>query len=303
MARIGIPSALYYYTDGKLWETFFSSLGHTVITSGTTDKAILDAGVRMSTDQTCLPVKVFFGHAAKLCAYVDAIFIPRLVSVEKDKYICPKFMGLPDMIKANIPNLPQIIAPDIEGFTGRDVMSGALISAAQQLGSTRREAAESYDFAVRAFGKTEPQAELRARNFSVGVLGHPYLIYDNYINMSLLKTLLELNLNPITFEMLGELRLHNGMSGLRRPIFWSYGSRVVGAARYLLKHRIVDGIIHVSSFGCGPDSFTGQLIADECSKAGGIPMLNLTLDEHTGEAGIITRVEAYSDMLARRGTA
>ena len=30
------------------------------------------------------------------------------------------------------------------------------------------------------------------------------------------------------------------------------------------------------------------------------PLLNLTVDEHTGEAGFITRLEAFTDMLLRR---
>jgi predicted nucleotide-binding protein (sugar kinase/HSP70/actin superfamily) len=31
-----------------------------------------------------------------------------------------------------------------------------------------------------------------------------------------------------------------------------------------------------------------------------LPMMNLTIDEHTGEAGFVTRVEAFVDMLFRR---
>ena len=30
------------------------------------------------------------------------------------------------------------------------------------------------------------------------------------------------------------------------------------------------------------------------------PLLNLTIDEHTGEAGFITRLEAFCDMLYRK---
>ena len=30
------------------------------------------------------------------------------------------------------------------------------------------------------------------------------------------------------------------------------------------------------------------------------PLLNLTIDEHTGEAGFITRLEAFVDMLYRK---
>ena len=31
-----------------------------------------------------------------------------------------------------------------------------------------------------------------------------------------------------------------------------------------------------------------------------MPLLNLTIDEHTGEAGFVTRLEAFVDMLFRK---
>jgi len=70
------------------------------------------------------------------------------------------------------------------------------------------------------------------------------------------------------------------------------------AAYYMLNHK-VDGIIALSAFGCGPDS----LMVDEIryhAKNKNVPMIVLTIDEHTGEAGFVTRLEAFIDMLVRR---
>ena len=36
------------------------------------------------------------------------------------------------------------------------------------------------------------------------------------------------------------------------------------------------------------------------AKEAGKPILSLTIDEHTGEAGFITRLEAFIDMLFRK---
>jgi predicted nucleotide-binding protein (sugar kinase/HSP70/actin superfamily) len=61
----------------------------------------------------------------------------------------------------------------------------------------------------------------------------------------------------------------------------------------------VDGIIALSAFGCGPDS----LMVDEIQYHANehkMPMLHLTIDEHTGEAGFVTRLEAFVDMLMRK---
>lgn len=40
---IGIPRALLQYRYGVLWQTFFETLGKTVVISDETDKAIVDA--------------------------------------------------------------------------------------------------------------------------------------------------------------------------------------------------------------------------------------------------------------------
>ena len=40
-------------------------------------------------------------------------------------------------------------------------------------------------------------------------------------------------------------------------------------------------------------------ISYHCKEAG-MPLIHLTIDEHTGEAGFITRLEAFVDMLLRK---
>ncbi|MGC8843040.1 MAG: acyl-CoA dehydratase activase-related protein, partial [bacterium] len=41
-------------------------------------------------------------------------------------------------------------------------------------------------------------------------------------------------------------------------------------------------------------------ILSEARRAGNFPVMVVTLDEHTGEAGLLTRLEAFVDMLRRR---
>ena len=74
---------------------------------------------------------------------------------------------------------------------------------------------------------------------------------------------------------------------------------MTGAAGHYLKNSKVDGIITITAFGCGPDSIMVDRIARN-AKRFEKPVLGLTLDEHTGEAGFITRIEAFIDMLLRK---
>ena len=45
---VGIPQALSYHYYGQLWHDYFETLGIDVITSGPTDRAKLDAGIKIT---------------------------------------------------------------------------------------------------------------------------------------------------------------------------------------------------------------------------------------------------------------
>ena len=66
-----------------------------------------------------------------------------------------------------------------------------------------------------------------------------------------------------------------------------------------MKDAKIDGIITLTAFGCGPDSLMVERITRK-AKRFNKPLLNLTIDEQTGEAGFITRLEAFVDMLFRK---
>ena len=84
-------------------------------------------------------------------------------------------------------------------------------------------------------------------------------------------------------------------------MFWTSGRRILGAAWEYVEMS-VDGIVYVTAFGCGTDSLTAELVERTVRRRSKIPQLILNLDEHTGEAGVITRLEAFIDMLRWRQT-
>ena len=63
--------------------------------------------------------------------------------------------------------------------------------------------------------------------------------------------------------------------------------------------RGVDGIIHISPFTCMPEIMSQNIfptMRENCE----IPILTLIMDEQTGRAGYITRLEAFVDLMKRR---
>ncbi len=63
--------------------------------------------------------------------------------------------------------------------------------------------------------------------------------------------------------------------------------------------RGIDGIIHVSPFTCMPEIMSQNIfpaMRENCD----IPILPLIMDEQTGKAGYLTRLEAFVDLMRRR---
>ncbi|HEX2947954.1 MAG TPA: hypothetical protein VHV83_00020, partial [Armatimonadota bacterium] len=58
--------------------------------------------------------------------------------------------------------------------------------------------------------------------------------------------------------------------------------------------KLVDKIILVGAFECGPESIVESYIEKE-AQSQGIPLMVLSMDEHSGEAGLVTRLEAFMD--------
>lgn len=60
-----------------------------------------------------------------------------------------------------------------------------------------------------------------------------------------------------------------------------------------------DGVIQIFPLGCMPE-IVAKAILPKISKDKNIPIMSLVVDEMTGEAGYITRIEAFIDLLERR---
>ncbi|NLN16270.1 MAG: 2-hydroxyglutaryl-CoA dehydratase [Firmicutes bacterium] len=315
LMRIGIPSTLAYYEYFPFWDVFFRELGFEVVSSPITTKAILDWGVKHTVSDACVPIKLVHGHVRYLAEEgVDLLFLPRMVRVAPKETFCPKFLGLPDLIQASINNLPPLLSPRIFLRYGRMSLFRICGQTANSLGvgplKGLRACAKALD-AWHAFlrslreGMTVAEAlGIRERTREalrgprLALLGYPYLINDPFISANLLALLEERGVQVFTAEMVPSGDLKRLSRRMRKNLFWHYSNRAVWAAMYYLDKEMVDGVIHVTAFGCGPDAMTGKLV--ELEAKGKVPFTTLSLDEHTGQEGIITRIDAFVDMLVRK---
>jgi predicted nucleotide-binding protein (sugar kinase/HSP70/actin superfamily) len=134
----------------------------------------------------------------------------------------------------------------------------------------------------------------------VAVIGHCYNLYDGYLNMNLLHKLESAGMSVRTIEMTDAHRIDLRASGINKRMFWYFGRKAVGASLAMIDRGEIDGMLYVMAFGCGIDSFVCDYVERLVRSLSDIPFSILTIDEHTGEAGLDTRLEAFTDMIRWR---
>ncbi len=326
MIKVGIPRALLYYQYFPMWKTFFEEMGAEVVVSPPTTQAMLTAGSSRVIADTCLPVKVYLGHVLSLVDRCDLIFIPAVRSVEKKVYNCSKFLGLPDMTAAVIPESPPILDIDIDINRGRAELYRQVYKMGRRFSldplKIRRAALAAWqshlDFrkmmaeeklilpdALDRIGNGSPaetgvsSGTVSGPRATIAVIGHSYLIYDEFINHRLIHQLEQAGHRVLTPEMVAAEDLKAGINGITGGSYWTYEEEVVGAGGYYLENE-ADGIIGIMAFGCGPDSLMMDMVRRQAARPGATPFMCLTIEEHTAAAGVITRLEAFTDMIQRK---
>ena len=324
--RVGIPRSLLYYKYLPFWKTFLTGIGLEVETSPLTNKQILSWGVEVAENELCVPVKAFYGHCMALRDRVDAIFVPRVVSVEEREYTCPKFLGLPDMIGAVADNLglPPLLTPRLNQREkprefkwqlinfAREEFGLGMLEAAAALESARRAQRRYHDSLVAGHRPLDllPASRLNQPRWRqagkdarrIGLLGHPYNIYDGYITQNLIARLEEAGVELVVPEMTDQHVLMQAATDVPKQLYWTYEKEIMGAINHWTEKKKVDGIIYVLAFACGPDSLI-QVLIEHRARQHKLPLMSLTIDEHSGEAGMVTRLEAFVDMLMRKKAA
>ncbi len=74
--------------------------------------------------------------------------------------------------------------------------------------------------------------------------------------------------------------------------------RTVGEAVYFQQQGL-DGLVHIFPFTCMPENIALEAL-QKLSEETGIPVLSLSFDEHTSRTGLLTRLEAFVDLVKRR---
>lgn len=297
---IGIPRGLLYYRYHTLIVTFFKELGVDIILSPDTSREILDLGIKYCVDEACLPVKVFHGHVAWLRDKCSYVFVPRIMQLKENEFICPKFCGLPEMIVNSFEDI-SLIGNEPLYNTGNGSLYRWLLKTGLRCTKSITALTKACNISVKEQKKHDGAKvlDIRQENGSmrIAVAGHGYNVFDSFTNMDFIERLRTFGAEVLTEDMFPEVAFKDNLDFLYKKPFWNFARNTCSFINYIVKEKCADGIIYVSSFGCGIDSVIIELVKDI---AGNMPLMVLKLDEHTGDTGRDTRLEAFYDMLERR---
>ncbi len=294
--RVGIPKGLLYYKYYPFIERFLIQLDAEIITSKDTNKDILNQGVKYCVDEACLPIKIFHGHVIDIKDKCDLLIIPRIMRLREREFICPKFCGLPEMIINSIPNMPKVMTEPIYATSEKELYVWCK-KLGEMLTKNKSKIRAAFNSALEEQRNFKFGIKDEGYKKNIALVGHPYNLYDTFINMDVVKKLNKLGVGVVTEEYGDMDQIKAEVNNLFKKPFWTFAANSYGFTTSIAKDNELDGAIYISSFACGIDSVVLELIQEKIQD---FPFLVLKVDEHTGEGGLDTRIEAFIDMIERK---
>lgn len=289
-----------YYQYKSSWKKFLEDLGIEVKISPKTTQEMKQEGIKHTLGEICLPVKIFVSHIIHFTKEpADYIFIPRIISVNDTCFTCPKFMGLPDMIRAlNLENLPPILEIEIDLKANDQVYFKKLGLLSKTTGIDQAVIAEKvqtmYEEMIKPIRPIEYQADLA--EIKIGLVGPVYILQDPKINLNLVEILKELGANVIIQGRDASRLCEN----LPKDLFWQPAKEIYNAAIDFLQDPEINGLIYLSAFPCGQHSMLEPIFNQLKKENQWFPFQMLNLDEHTAEAGLKTRVQTFVNLIIKK---
>jgi predicted nucleotide-binding protein (sugar kinase/HSP70/actin superfamily) len=147
----------------------------------------------------------------------------------------------------------------------------------------------------------------------VGLVGEFYMVLEPYVNFDIEEYL---GRSGCYLERAVYLSDWIGPSG-KNPVMGHSDGEIADLAEKYLSHFVggegqatvghavmfarsgFDGIVHLMPFTCMPETIA-KAIFPRVQREEDIPILTFVIDEQTGKAGVVTRLEAFLDLLQSR---
>jgi predicted nucleotide-binding protein (sugar kinase/HSP70/actin superfamily) len=186
-------------------------------------------------------------------------------------------------LKHDLPTLAIEIAEQVSG----------------RIGKNRRQIREALEHALRHQDEflrelhTKGKEILEAHDPQVPlvvVTGRPYNLYDERLNLRLGQNMAKIGIAaiPMDFIDVSAVDLNDFPN-----MYWGLGAQILRTAKFIRDYPHLFGL-HMTNFSCGADSFVEHfyryIMGDQ-------PYLILEVDEHSAVAGMMTRLEAFKNVV------
>ncbi|UCB49344.1 MAG: hypothetical protein JSW56_00055, partial [Deltaproteobacteria bacterium] len=258
------------------------------------------------TSETCYPIKVSHGHVKALAGKTRYLFLPSIINMPTPEaaergFYCPLVSSNQYMVRMALDlDKAAILSPIVHLKYDTSTLAVELSEQlSKKLGKSRSEIEGALEYAL------ERQNVFVDEMHSVGkeiiethppdmplvlVTGRPYNLYDERLNLRLGQNMAKIGVDavPMDFIDVSEVDLSDFPA-----MYWGLGAQILRTARFIKDRPNYFGL-HITNFSCGADSFIEHFYKHIM---GDKPYLILELDEHSAVAGVMTRLEAYKNVI------
>ena len=314
---VGLPASLTTFSFLPFWTVFFNSVGWRVELSEQTNERIKNLGTQSGSGDFCFPIKVAIGHALEVMdnPEADRVLIPQVISNKPNEFTsnshyCPYVQSHTSVMRS-IYSLKgvdhsKLLAPVLDfRWDFARMLREFLQSLGDPLEINKSEmkralqnalaAQDEFDKACQTEGAKALKEISESGERAIVIAGRPYNCFDTGSNLGLPEKISEYGYKVIPIDFMPFKPENLGDSF--KNIYWNYGQRILGALQTVAKEENLFAV-YLSNFNCGPDSF---LLSYSEHLMGEKPLLILELDEHGADAGYLTRVEAFLDVVSKGG--
>jgi predicted nucleotide-binding protein (sugar kinase/HSP70/actin superfamily) len=294
--KIGIPRALTTHTLFPLYYSFLRELGFNVVLSG-----IDDHGELYINAPFCFPTQIAHGAVLDLIRQdkPDYVFFPQIQKMPYEaskinSYLCPISQASPFVLQKAFSDV-KFLSPSLnfqQGYLSCDAMIKSIVD---EFDMSSRDVEWAYtnavdvqltvEFEMRKLGMTILKEAIASDKPAIILVGRSYNAFPNETSQSIGRKLASKGISTIPFDCLGPQN--------NAETSWYFSNLIINAVRLAQQHDNLF-ILYISNFGCNIDSFTLEYLRVEM---GNKPYLKLDIDSHTADAGTLTRIEAYLEII------
>ncbi|MDD4802912.1 MAG: CoA protein activase [Syntrophomonas sp.] len=176
---------------------------------------------------------------------------------------------------------------------------------------SKAEVYEIEEQSVKEMSKAEMKIDLPLK---IGIVGEIYTMFEPAVNYDIYRLLGRMDVEVIRSAYLSDWLNDHILKGYIKK---SIRPDIIACARPYLNYEVgghgletvgntvrfahmhLDGIVQIGPLTCMPE-IVAQSIIPQISAQEGVPCMTLWLDELAGTAGLITRLEAFVDMVHRQ---